>query len=155
MAFEMHIEMELHLSPLLRAPGETLDRATRKAAKAGAEEYTELVLDYIGAGRAFGRGTGQLEQSISWRPVRDGVAEVSANAEHAPFVEYGTKAHVIRPKAGRSALKIPMPGGGYILRSKVNHPGSKAYPFFYADRTHRKALVLAAMSEVVLREVKG
>lgn len=154
MPFVLEVKAEESLAPLLDDPDGTLARGIVKAVKVGAEEYTERVLDWIAAGRSFGRGTGQLEQSITWRPVRDGVAEVSANAEYAPFVEFGTRAHVIRPKPGRSALKIPIPGGGYVLRKQVNHPGSKAYPYFWADSTRRRAAVLEAMSQVVLRESK-
>jgi len=115
------------------------------AAKSGAQEYTSLTLDWIRMGRSFRSQSGQLEQSVTWRATRAG-ALVSANAEHGPFVEYGTAPHVIRPKAGRKALKIPVPGG-YVLVKKVNHPGTKPLPFFFADRVHREARVLRVMED--------
>ena len=126
-----------------------------KAAKAAAESYTSDMHDYINAGSAFTSHTGQLQQSINWIPHADG-ADVYVNADFAPYVEHGTGTHVghapwvIRPKAGRKALKIPvLGGGGYVLRREVIHPGSRAFPFFFADSDHRQANMLAAVRFVV------
>lgn len=108
-------------------------------ANAAAGSYVDDTLDWIAAGRAFTPHTGQLEQSINWRPAGFGEAEVYANAEYAGWVEDGTEPHVITPKAGRNGLKIPVSGsGGYIVRRSVNHPGSKPYPFFFADLADRQ-----------------
>ncbi|WP_197485081.1 hypothetical protein, partial [Methylomonas koyamae] len=76
-------------------------------------------------------------------------ATVYANKEYAPYVEFGTEPHVIEPKPGRKGLKIPTggvsspvgpqrAGGGYIVRRRVNHPGSDPYPFFFADFAERQ-----------------
>jgi len=125
-----------------------------QVAKAAAERYTDETLDYIAQRRSFTGRTGQLEQSIGWRPLGNEAAEVYVNAEYAPYVEYGTRPHVIRPKPGRKALKIPVPGG-YVLRRKVNHPGSRPYPFFFADRSHREQAMAAAGLSVLARVIHG
>ena len=113
-------------------------RLAQAVVNAAAESYVDDTLDYIKAGKAFASRTGQLEQSINWLPSGNGSAEVYANATYAPYVEYGTPPHTILPKAGRKGLKIRVLGSGYIIRRKVNHPGSKPYPFFFTDLYNRQ-----------------
>ena len=125
-------------------------RLAGKAAKAAAEAFTDETLDWIAAGRAFTSRTGILEQSIGWRPTGLNAAEVYVNADYAPYVELGTRAHVIEPKPGRKGLKIPVVGGGgYIIRRSVQHPGSKPYPFFFADRARREQSMTARALSVL------
>ncbi len=107
------------------------------AAKAAAEAYVDEMLDWIEAGKGFTSRTGQLEQSIGWRPLADG-AEVYANKEYAGFVEFGTPPHVIEPGPDRKALKFPVAGGGFGYARRVNHPGSKPHPYFFADTRNRE-----------------
>lgn len=52
---------------------------------------------------------------------------IKAGASHAVFIEEGTKAHVIRPK-NKSFLAF-YADGKQVFAKKVNHPGTKAYPF--------------------------
>lgn len=130
-------------------------RLVGKMTKAAAESYVDDTLDWIKAGRGFKTHTGQLEQSIGWRGAGDS-AEVFANAEYAPFVEFGTGPHVIEPKPGRKGLKIPVSGGGgYIIRGKVNHPGSKPHPFFFADRDARMAHMQERALSVLAAHLEG
>lgn len=130
-------------------------RNAQLVVNAAAERYVDDIHDWIDADKAFTPHTGQLQQSINWRPAGDGSAEIYANAKYAFWVEHGTDAHVIKPKSGRKGLKIPtggvsspvgpqMAGGGYIIRRQVNHPGSKPHPFFFADQDHRAEHMLAA-----------
>lgn len=123
-------------------------RLQDKLVKVGAETYVDETLDWIGAGRAFKTHTGILEESIGWRFAGNGVAEVFANAEYAGYVEQGTDPHVIEPKAGRKALKIPS-GNGFFFVGQVNHPGSKPYPFFFADSNLRAQKMQTAMLSVL------
>jgi phage gpG-like protein len=121
------------------------------AAKAAAEAYVDETLDWIKAGKGFTSRTGQLEQSIGWRPLADG-AEVYANKEYAGFVEFGTDPHVIEPKPGRKALKFSSSSGGFAFARRVNHPGSRPHPFFFADRSQRnKAMEQRALSVLAAR----
>ena len=124
-------------------------RVANQVVKAAAESYVSDTHDWIDAGKGFTPHTGQLQQSINWHPTGNGTAEVYANSEYAGWVEYGTQPHVIAPKDGRKGLKIPtggisspigpqMPGGGYVIRRSVNHPGSKPHPFFFAEIDERQ-----------------
>ncbi len=124
-------------------------RLQDKLVKVAAETYVDETLDWIEAGKAFKSRTGILEQSIGWRFAGNGAAEVYANAEYAGFVEQGTQPHVIEPKPGRKALKIPSSGNGFFFAGKVNHPGSKAHPFFFADRANREDKMQSAMLSVL------
>lgn len=131
----------------------------QRAVNAAAESYNDDIHDWLDEGRGFQTRTGVLEQSINWRPAGAGAAEVYANAEYAPFVEFGTQPHVIEPKPGRKALKIPIGGGGgYILRRSVNHPGSRPFPYFFADQAARGRRMEARALSVIaahLAEANG
>lgn len=134
----------------LRRLGPAVVAGARRGVLAAAERYTEDIHDWIEAGRSFTPRTGHLQQSIGWRPEgRDG-AVVFAQAEYAPYIESGTRGpYVIRPKE-RKALKIPVPGEGYIVRRKVVHPGIKPRPFFFADFEARKRRALQAFKKAIL-----
>ncbi len=123
------------------------------AAKAAAEAYVDEMLDWIAAGKSFTTRSrkGGLAQSIGWRPLADG-AEVYANKDYAGFVEFGTAPHVIEPGPDRKALKFPVAGGGYGYARRVNHPGSKPHPFFFADtRNREKVMQQRALSVLAAR----
>jgi hypothetical protein len=90
-----------------------------------------------------------LEQSIGWRPAGNGSAEIYANAAYAGCVETGTRPHVINAKNGK-ALKIPG-AGGFVFRRSVNHPGSRPFPYFYADADNRMEHMKAAGLLVLAR----
>lgn len=124
--------------------------ATQAVVNAAAESYTDDVLDCVASGRSFKNHTGQLEQSIGWHGNNNGTATVFANAKYAPFVEFGTRPHVIRPKPGRNGLRFSI-GGRFIVRRSVNHPGSKPYPFFYNNQTQRMQNIQTAALSVLAR----
>ena len=54
-------------------------------------------------------------------------AIIKADAKHAPYIELGTKPHMIYPKSA-SVLKFNIKGKT-VFSSKVRHPGTKAKPF--------------------------
>jgi hypothetical protein len=138
----------------LALPG-VIPRLAERLPKIAAEQYTTLILDWIEGGHSFVSRTGQLEQSIGWRPDSGG-AVIFANAQHAGYVEGGTRPHVILPVEGRKALKIPVSGGqGYIIRRKVHHPGSKSMPFFFADLDNRITKVTESLLEEIANQVGG
>lgn len=119
-----------------------------------AQTWIEAAHDYIDAGKSFRPDTGILEQSMGWLPTGGGTADVYAKAGYAGYVEKGTPPHTIRPRRGRKGLKIPN-GGGYSIEAEVNHPGSKAYPYFFTDLDHRTMLMeqagLAVLAEAAAR----
>lgn len=117
-----------------------------------AERYVQSIHDDIAAGMTFTPRTGQLEQSVGWRPTGETSTRVYAHAEHAPYVEHGTRPHVIRPRAGRKALRFFV-GGKSLIRGEVNHPGTKAMPFFFRALPRRRVLLVAAARKAWLEEM--
>jgi len=153
MAFQVRIQTSERFRRLTGASDALLRGATSLGAKRAAESWVDDTQDWIAGGKSFTPRTGQLEQSIGWRPTNRG-AEVFANAETAPYVEYGTRAHVIRPRPGRQALRFPF-GGGFLIRRSVQHPGTKPKPFFFADREARLARALQEARIGILDRLEG
>jgi hypothetical protein len=146
----IRVQIDTNLPSVLQALADPalLDRLANVAA----EGFNDDIHDWIDSGLAFtprSRGGG-LEQAINWRPAGAATAEVYAQKNYAGFVEYGTGPHVIEPRPGRKGLKIPVARGqGYIIRRKVNHPGSWPYPFMFADLENRKQRMTARVLSVL------
>lgn len=86
------------------------------------------------------RKTGNLGRSIHIAEVTETHALVVASARYAPFVERGTRAHMITPNARRALRWAPSAGGrrlsgtprvgaSVVFAKRVHHPGTKPYPF--------------------------
>ena len=71
--------------------------------------------------------TGNLRRTIHVGRVTDRSAETIAGADYAAHVEFGTKAHEIRPRNKR-ALRWKVPGG-FRFATRVRHPGTRARPY--------------------------
>lgn len=80
-----------------------------------------------GFGR-FKNQTGNLRRSIQKQIKRPASAVIFTDEKYAPYVEEGTRPHVITPK-NKKFLAFKS-GGRMVFAKKVNHPGSKPYPFF-------------------------
>jgi hypothetical protein len=130
----MKIELKIKKLPQILQQN-AVEKSLRRAIMIAAEMYVRDVHDWIDAGRAFKPRTGNLQRSITWYMATENSARIIAQADYAKWVEFGTKPHAILPKR-RKALKIPTPEG-YIFRKKVSHPGSKPYPFFFANLQNR------------------
>jgi len=133
-----------------------LRNAIKNAVARSAERYVTMMHDYIDAGKAFTPRTGHLQRTIGWRMESENSAVVFANAEYAPFVELGTRPHTILPKRAQ-ALRFEK-GGRWVFAKRVNHPGSKPYPFFYAELEERERAVENEFVEALrewLEEVDG
>ena len=108
--------------------------AGREALSAGLTEFTlslfRSVHRVIDEGKAFTPRTGHLQQSIrvDLSKVEEGKAEIVAGASYAPFVEFGTRPHLIKPKR-RQSLRWATEEG-FVFARIVHHPGSKPHPFF-------------------------
>jgi len=136
----MKIELKIKKLPKILQE-DIAEKSLRRAVMIAAETYVKDIHDWIDSGRAFKPRTGNLQRSITWYMASENSARIIGQADYAKFVEFGTKPHAILPKR-RKALKIPTPEG-YIFRKRVNHPGSKPYPFFFAnlqDRARRVAV---------------
>ncbi len=68
--------------------------------------------------------TGFLTQSFR-AELTTGMLRWFPTASYAPYVEFGTKPHVILPKEKKA---LYWPGAAHPVRS-VNHPGTKPNPF--------------------------
>ena len=123
----------------------TLKEVIHKALKRATLRYHEMIHDWIDTGKSFTPRTGFLQQSIIFDLKSWHTGVIRAEAPYASFVEYGTKPHKILPK-NKKALRF-IKDGEEIIVKKVNHPGSKAYPFFFADMENRKREVQKAFRE--------
>jgi hypothetical protein len=138
-------------------------RTAQQAANAAAEAYTNDILDWIAEGKSFTprQGGAGLEGAISWHPFNGG-AMVYAYRDYAGYIEDGTGIHAghqpwtILPTGGRKGLKIPVSGGaGFVIRRAVTHPGSRPFPFFYADREAREAHMGDAVLSLLANKLRG
>jgi phage gpG-like protein len=132
----------------------TSPSVVRRVVYAMAQQYHADILNYVYAGRAYRQRTGQLTQSIGWHGNNDTSATVYANAEYAPFIEFGTQPHSIVP-VNRKMLRFPVVGGGMAFARRVNHPGSRAYPFFYTDQATRRENMQARAIEILNEAING
>jgi HK97 gp10 family phage protein len=84
---------------------------------------------------------GQLKGSFSHK-VQGNTGIVANNAEHAIYVEYGTRPHTITVN-GPVFLKSKKSGTiGWRYLGTIRHPGTKAQPFMRpAARKEKKPLV--------------
>ncbi len=126
----MRVELKIKKLPQTLQQ-DVVEKSLRRAIMIAAETYVRDIHDWIDSGRAFKPRTGNLQRSITWYMSTENSARIIAQADYAKYVEFGTKPHIILPKR-RKALKILTPEG-YIFRKKVSHPGSKPYPFFFAN----------------------
>lgn len=81
------------------------------------------------------RKTGVYQRSIEY----DGDKTITANARYSAAIEYGTKAHEIKPVTAQ-ALHFKQ-NGKEVFYKKVNHPGTKPNPVMrMAARTVQKQI---------------
>lgn len=88
--------------------------------------------------------TGNLRRSIHVGHVSDRSADTIASAQYAAFVEYGTRAHEIRPRS-KSVLRWKDKGGNFRYAARVRHPGTRAQPYMLPGAER-------AVSDLVLRD---
>ena len=78
---------------------------------------------------SFKNQTGTLRRAIQRRveSAARGLIFIDDSANYGYWVEFGSNPHTIYPKRGKM-LKFKV-GGKDVFARKVNHPGSKPYPF--------------------------
>jgi hypothetical protein len=120
--------IEVDASSLLRL----LERAREELAPAARQslgQSVSLAVRNARGSRAFEDRTGELRKSI--RPVQSGpwsfaMRAGGPKARYALFVEGGTKAHPITPKATNKSGLLRFRGldGGWVSKRIVQHPGT-------------------------------
>ena len=89
--------------------------------------------------------TGHLRRGIS-TDIKGLEATIhTSNIKYAPMVEYGTRAHVIKPK---NKKVLYWKGAAHPVK-KVNHPGSKAKPYLIPAFNQEKDQFLEKLKEVI------
>jgi hypothetical protein len=110
------------------------------------------------AKRAVPRKTGHLGRSIRAGGLFSDHAIVEASVNYAAFVEYGTRAHIIRPRnkrilrfaanGGSARLTGAVRrGGSAVFAREVHHPGTRPHPFLVPGA--RAALTKVGLTAIV------
>ena len=105
------------------------------------------------------RKTGNLGRSIRIQSVTEHSAVVVAGARYASYVEFGTRAHEITPRArqalrfaaspaGRRLSGAPRKGAAVVFAKRVHHPGTKPYPFLVPGA--KRAIAGSGLKDVVI-----
>lgn len=136
----------------LRARLNGLNKGRAKIARQWALKTTRLAKEK----HRPNKKTGVTMASIAPRHVSERGAEVKAGGA-AIFLEKGTRPHVIVPRnkkvlrfapAGSRRLSgAPRKGAKMIFTKRVNHPGTKAYPFL--GPAAREALDVVGVKVIV------
>ena len=142
--FDVRIEGEDDLrrawSAALRHVSDGIRAGVQKGVDEGAAEARTR--------HAYTDRTGNLTGKTSGRVITSthggAEGEIVADAPYASFVEEGTKPHEIVPRRGQWLAWEAAQGDWHFAR-RVNHPGSKPYPFM--------GLAYLKCERVVLREV--
>lgn len=111
-----------------------MDRAVEFAAQEGAEHARRV-------GQYQDR-TGRLRSGIVAQFVSGGRSvtwEILSPAPYSVYVENPTRPHVIRPRRAR-ALRFEV-GGQVVFAGKVNHPGTRGYPFMGPGYQHAERVM--------------
>jgi HK97 gp10 family phage protein len=149
---------------LLTLPAAIQNKVMRGALRAGQKVIMDTAKGMVPVGvpsmeniRLYGAYMGALRDSIKIS-TRSGDGKITctiragdAKAFYASWVEFGTKAHVIRSQHGGKLFF----GGRYI--DKIDHPGAKRVPFMRRafDAQHRAALdaVVSYLGKRINKEI--
>lgn len=123
----------------------------RQHAQAVVERASDMMVELVQANAPY--RSGELFNSIGHGEVEGDtslICPVFADAAHAPFVEYGTKAHWIYPTQEHGLLVFEANGETVFVHGPVWHPGTTANPFFSQTIQDNWSILLEqAAAEVV------
>lgn len=104
----------------------------------------------------FKNRTGNLRRSIQSRVYGPQKGKVFVGADYGYFVEAGTRPHTILPVNKKMlAFKV---GGKLVFARKINHPGSRPYPFMepaFKENTPKIVQEYARIAEIVVKTMAG
>ncbi|MEW2127109.1 HK97 gp10 family phage protein [Streptomyces sp. NPDC007259] len=122
--------------PRVRLDRAALNRTIRGASRNELDDAARQVLNRAKVLAPV--DTGRLRASIRIESRRTltlrSVYTIGSDVHYAPYVNDGTRPHVIRPKRAK-ALRFNV-GGRTVFAAVVNHPGTRANPFL--DRALRE-----------------
>lgn len=101
---------------------------------------------------SFKNQTGDLRRSITRRVEGPQKGIIFTDVKYAPYVEFGTKPHVITPK-NKKMLAFKS-GGRLIFAKKVNHPGTKAYNYMRDAFEENKPKIIKIYDQMALKIVR-
>lgn len=111
---------------------------------------------YASTGKKGKRGyAGNLRQSIRKFPYGATGFIVNVGVDYGVYVDQGTKPHVIRPK-GKNYLVFQSSDGTWVRAKQVNHPGTKAQPFFtnaVRDTENEADSIMSRATDRILKQI--
>lgn len=105
---------------------------------------------------SFKNRTGNLRRSIDRRVESASRGRVFVGEEYGKYVEFGTSAHTITPK-GKKVLAFKV-GGKLVFARKINHPGTRPYPFMQPAFVALGPLAVdeyAKIADIIVRTMAG
>lgn len=108
---------------------------------------------------SFKNQTGTLRRSITGevQSASRGRVYVASPANYGIYVEEGTRPHVITPKGGKKFLAFKV-DGRVVFARRVNHPGSKPYPFMepaFRDNAPKILEEYSKLGQIVVSRLAG
>lgn len=101
---------------------------------------------------SFKNQTGDLRRSITRRVEGPHKGVIFTDVKYAPYVEFGTKPHVITPK--NKKFLVFKSGGRTVFAKKVNHPGTRAYNYMRDAFEENKPKIAKIYDQLALKVVK-
>ncbi len=102
----------------------------------------------------FKNQTGNLRRSIQKQVTSPYRGIVYTDEKYGEYVEFGTRPRTIYPKNGKFlAFKV---NGKMVFARKVNHPGSKPYPFMRPAFENTKddvEKIYTEMAQIIVKDL--
>lgn len=98
------------------------------------------------------QGGGNLRQRIMYQRFNSVSYLVTVNSLYGAYVEFGTKPHVITPR-NKPFLAFKTKSGNWVRTKRVNHPGTKAQPFFSTAITRANTYANEEMDRAIQRVI--
>lgn len=105
-----------------------VERRLLDAARFSVQEAAEATLRAAKDTDLFQDRTGELRRTMEIVDTGAFSKRVTTRANHARWVNFGTRAHVITPKTPGGRLRF-FKGGRTVFAQRVNHPGTAPRPF--------------------------
>jgi HK97 gp10 family phage protein len=95
----------------------------------------------------FKNQTGNLRRSIFRRVDGPHRGVIGVGEKYGAYVEFGTRPHVITPKKGKF-LAFKSKSGKVVYAKRINHPGSRPYPFMQPAMENNQGRIVQIYDQV-------